>query len=126
MSRFKEIWYGLLFGIGAVAIDLLMHSMAEGEPHDSEWFNPTMLFYRVLFLGLGLTVGWLMWRSAERERKLRALEAEFARYRGSLAPLVTVAYARVQSLLTQVRAEGQARESLESLFRELQSLKGLL
>lgn len=96
--RYKEVFYGILFGLGAVVIDTVMHSrmLNRGFWEGLTAVNAEMVFYRVLFLVFGSTAGWLLWRSNQRERDFRALENRFSRFRSRLSPLVTMTYSRLQ------------------------------
>jgi hypothetical protein len=58
-QKYKEIFYGLLFGIGAGIIDANMHARMERGSFWSELIRPqpAMIFYRVLFVFFGLALG---------------------------------------------------------------------
>jgi len=52
LQRYKEIFYGLSFGLGAGVIDAAMHAQMEHGSFGQSWSGrqPAMVFYRVLFL----------------------------------------------------------------------------
>lgn len=129
--RYKEIFYGVLFGLGAVVIDVVMHSRMSNR---SLWeglttVNPEMMFYRVLFLVFGSTTGWFMWRSNQRERDFRALEDRFSQFRSRLAPLVTMTYSRLQLALTHPESDTLSKElaeALQAVYQDLRRLKSAI
>ena len=72
LQNYKEIFFGLAFGIGAVLIDTFMDAMADGNSLvDEVTEHPAMLLYRAVFIVLGLGLGWLLWRRNQRERRYR-------------------------------------------------------
>lgn len=60
-QRYKEVFYGLLFGVGASEIDVSMHASMEQQGFFTELVrpNPAMVAYRVCFIAFGLALGWL-------------------------------------------------------------------
>ena len=80
LQRYKEIFYGLLFGLGASVIDASMHASMEQQGFWTELFRPqaAMAAYRGSFIAFGLVLGWLLWRKNKVERDFRnLLETEF-------------------------------------------------
>jgi uncharacterized protein HemX len=72
LQNYKEIFFGLAFGISAVLIDTFMDAMADGNSLvDEVTEHPAMLLYRAVFIVLGLGLGWLLWRRNQRERRYR-------------------------------------------------------
>ena len=71
-QKYKEILFGLAFGIGAVVIDISMDAMADGNSFiDEMGEHPGMLLYRAVFVVFGLFLGWLLWQNNRREREVR-------------------------------------------------------
>lgn len=71
-QKYKEILFGLAFGIGAAVIDTSMDAMADGNSFIDEMAeHPSMLLYRAVFVVFGLVVGWLLWQNNRREREVR-------------------------------------------------------
>jgi len=71
-QKYKEILFGLAFGIGAVVIDISMDAMAGGNSFNDEMAeHPGMLLYRAVFVVFGLVLGWLLWQNNRREREVR-------------------------------------------------------
>lgn len=72
LQNYKEIFFGLAFGIGAVLIDTFMDATADGNSLvDEVTEHPAMLLYRAVFIVLGLGLGWLLWKNNQRERRYR-------------------------------------------------------
>ena len=71
-QKYKEILFGLAFGIGAVVIDISMDAMADGNSFIDEMAeHPGRLLYRAVFIVFGLVLGWLLWQNNRREREVR-------------------------------------------------------
>jgi hypothetical protein len=107
LTTYKEIVFGVLFGVGASLIDVAMHvSMTDGE-----WFtelthpSPIMAVYRVLFLLLGVGLGVLLWQRNRNEREFRRLAASIDGLRRSIAAPSILVHTNLQLILT--RYEGQ-------------------
>ena len=102
-QKYKEIVYGLLFGVGAAVIDTLMHAQMTGRSFWAESVNPqpTMIFYRVLFLFFGLALGWLLWQKNKRERDFRQLTDALERFHRELCAPALLMHTKLQVLLTR-------------------------
>lgn len=81
LRRYKEIFFGLLLGAGAWAVDAAMHTQLGAELHagSSFWLeltrpHATTLLFRVVFVLIATLFGWALWQANWRERELRALE----------------------------------------------------
>lgn len=101
--RYREIFYGLLFGLGACAIDIVMHSRMADRDLSTELFQPelAMLFYRGLFIVFGLTVGLLLWQRSKREREFRVLADTLERFHHDIVSPAVLMHAKLQLLLTR-------------------------
>lgn len=102
LTTYKEIVFGVLFGVGASLIDVAMHvSMGHGE-----WFaelthpSPIMAVYRVLFLLLGTGLGVLLWQRNRKERDFRQLSASLEGLRRDIAAPSILVHTNLQLLLT--------------------------
>ena len=75
LQRYKEVFYGLLFGLGASVIDVFMHASMEQQGFWMELIHPQpiMVAYRVFFIAFGLALGWLLWRKNKVERAFRSV-----------------------------------------------------
>ena len=123
LVRFKEIWYGAFFGIGAVLIDAEMHSSMANRSLSQELgvIGEGMLFYRILFLGFGLFAGWLMWRSNRREREFRAVQNRFHHFQSQhrqvrpvSKPAAVLAFYLYFSFATYMGGGAKPRGALQS------------
>jgi hypothetical protein len=74
LQKYKEIFYGGLFGLGAAVLDTFMDAWMEGLSFGDELVqHRPMLFYRVVFVLFGLALGWLLWQKNKRERQSRLI-----------------------------------------------------
>lgn len=103
LQRYKEVLYGLLFGLGAGVIDAVMHARMENGSFWTELVQPqsAMIFYRSLFLVFGLALGWLLWQKNKRERDFRALSETLAGFHRAIAGPALLMHTRLQLLLTK-------------------------
>lgn len=103
LRRYKEVFYGLLFGIGASVIDAMMHASMEGQGFWMELLrpNPLMLAYRVAFIVFGLVLGWLLWRKNKAERNFRGLAETVERLQRGIRQPAHLIHAKMQVLLTR-------------------------
>lgn len=128
MSRYKEIWYGVGFGAGAVAIDVVMHARMRGHDVAEELATlaPDMLVYRIGFLAFGATVGWMLWRHNRREREFRKMQERLEQLAHQASATVTLAYAKLQFVLTRpdTTCSAETIAILHSMGEELQKLRG--
>jgi hypothetical protein len=76
ITRYREVFFGLLFGVAATVIDVIMHARMQDRSYAEELIHPDMgmLFYRVLFLTFGVALGLLLWKKNQRQRESRHLE----------------------------------------------------
>ncbi len=88
LQRYKEVFYGLLFGLGASVIDVFMHASMEQQGFWMELIHPQpiMVAYRVFFIAFGLALGWLLWRKNKVERDFRSLAETVEQFRRHLPP----------------------------------------
>lgn len=119
LKRYREIFYGLLLGIGVEIIDVGMHAQEEGRSYWVELFQtqPATLFYRFLFLSFGLGMGWLLWRKNKRERDFRELAETLRGFQRDVANPASVVHAQLQVLLT--RKEFQLNQDVKEIVRSI-------
>lgn len=128
-QRYKEVFYGLLFGIGASAIDVSMHASMDQEGFLTELLrpNPAMVAYRVSFIAFGLALGWLLWRKNKVERDFRRLAETLERLQRGVRQSAVLIHANMQLLLTRndlhlpPDAEKMVRDSYERM-REIRAM----
>lgn len=88
ISRYREIFFGLLLGLAMWMADALMHTMmpaSSSEEHTGlaqELFSTDhpQLIFRLFFVAFALFLGWLLWRSNRGEREARNLESRRAAF----------------------------------------------
>lgn len=77
--RFQEIWFGAGLGFGAWALDALLNVSGRGQWGWGTLVEELMvsdsprLLFRILFLLVSLGLGYSLWLSRERERRIRDL-----------------------------------------------------
>ncbi len=130
LARYREVFYGLSFGLGAVAIDVAMHAgMEEGE-FLVELFRPkpAMLFYRLLFLLFGITLGWLLWQKSQREREFRRVAEILDRFQRDIAGPAFLLHAKLQVLLTRpdCRLSPEAEAIVHFLYEKSQEIQATI
>ena len=99
MRRYKEIFYGLIFGLGAACIDGFVDAITEHKAFGD--FGLGMLLYRGLFILFGFTLGWLLWRNNKSEREFRSLIAAIQKFQSDIGPPLVIIHAQTQLLLTK-------------------------
>lgn len=99
LRRYKEIFYGLIFGLGAACIDTLVDASTQ---HIAFWdFGLGMLLYRAVFVLFGVLLGWLLWRNNQSERESRSLIETVQKLQANIGPPTVIIHAQTQLLLTK-------------------------
>ena len=99
LRRYKEIFYGLIFGLGAACIDTLVDASTQQR---SFWdFGLGMLLYRTVFVLFGVLLGWLLWRNNQSERESRSLIETVQKLQANIGPPTVIIHAQTQLLLTK-------------------------
>ncbi|MGE0883436.1 MAG: hypothetical protein AB7P14_07835 [Blastocatellales bacterium] len=123
LKRYKEIFFGLLLGLVMWGADAVMHTMMpmSDNNHQSafveELFFPDglQLITRLLFVGFALFLGWLLWRSNQRERAVRDLERRMAVFHEQV---INPASSILEECSALLRSDGLKGESVE-LVKEI-------
>jgi hypothetical protein len=128
VQKYKEIVFGIGFGIAALLIDTTLDAKVEGTTFAAEaTAHPVMMLYRLGFVLLGLAFGWLLWRKHTREREVRLLVETLHNLRQQCSAKVLLLRATLQLLLTRDdfhlsdEAQQLVRDAYDKL-RELQTL----
>ena len=99
LRHYKEILYGLIFGLGAAFIDTFVDA---GTQHTAFWnFGLGMFLYRGLFVIYGFILGWLLWHNNQSERESRSLIAAMEKLQSDIGPVTVIIHAQTQLLLTR-------------------------
>jgi hypothetical protein len=102
LHKYKEIFFGLAFGIGAALIDTKMDAIADGNSIMDELIeHPGMLLYRAIFIVFGLLLGWLLWQSHRREREARETAETLNKVRQECSAQGLLLGSTLQRLLTR-------------------------
>lgn len=128
-DKYKEIFYGLLFGVGAGAIDTVMHAQMAERNFWEEVVRPqpAMIFYRVLFLLFGLALGWSLWQKNKRERDFRQLTEGLEKFHRELCAPALLMHTRLQVLLTKqdVNLSCEVEEAIRFIYERSQEIQAL-
>ena len=128
-QRYKEIFYGILFGLGAAIIDSVMDAREAGLGLWDELIqHPGMLLYRTLFVLFGVALGWLLWQRNRRERDFRALAGVLKQFRQECGGAVVMMHTKLQVLLTRedLQLPSEAEGLIRSLYQGSQELQFLV
>jgi uncharacterized protein HemX len=116
-QKYKEIFFGLAFGIGAFLIDTAMDASAGGNTLLNEIVeHPGMLAYRVIFIALGLGLGWVLWQRNRREREFRQLEEMLRKLQHECASQSLLLRATLQNLM--IRDDMHLSDAASQLVQE--------
>ena len=128
-QKYKEVFYGLLFGLEAGVIDVDMHARMEHSRFWTEMVRPqpAMIFYRVLFLLFGLALGWLLWQRNKRERDFRALTEIVARFHRAIGGPAVLMHTKLQLLLTKedLHLPREAEEAVRFVYAKSLEIQAL-
>ena len=128
LQGYKEIFFGLAFGIGAVIIDTAMDATAQGNSYFGELTaHPAMMLYRAVFILLGLVLGWLLWQRNRTEREVRHLTEILRRIQQQIGTQGLLLGSTLQTLLTRsdLGLSDEAQKLVHVAYqrtRELQSI----
>jgi hypothetical protein len=128
-EKYKEVFYGILFGLGAAIIDSVMDAREAGLGlWDELNQHPGMLFYRTLFILFGVALGWLLWQRNKRERDFRALAEMLKQFRQECGGAAVVMHTKLQLLLTRedLQLPSEAEGLIRSLYQGSQELQALV
>jgi hypothetical protein len=123
LRHHREIFYGLLFGFGAAAIDMFIDARTQNK---SFWdVSLGMTLYRFCFVIFGFVLGWLLWRNNETERGCRLLQDQLQGLQKEIGAPATVIQAQAQLLLAgpgrQLSPEVQSE--IRIIYEQSQKLK---
>ena len=129
LNRYKEIFYGLLLGLGACGIDVVMHSRMEGR---SLWdeafrFDAMPFVYRLLFVVFGVALGFLLWTRSTREREFRHLAEIYERFHREVADPAFLIHAKCEELLwlDDSQLPAKARELVRVVYNKVRTIESL-
>ena len=129
LQKYKEIFYGGLFGFGAGILDTVMDARMEGLSFGDEMVqHRPMLFYRTLFVFFGLALGWLLWQKNKHEREFRDLSEILERFRQEHGGPAVLMHAKLQILLTRedLHLSDEAAELVQFVYQQSQKLESLV
>jgi predicted histidine transporter YuiF (NhaC family) len=116
-QKYKEILFGLAFGIGAVFIDTGMDALVDGNSlTDQVAEHPGMMFYRAVFIVFGLVLGWLLWKRNRREREYRQMAEMLHKIQQECGTQALLLRSTLQNLL--IRDDVHLSDAASQLVRE--------
>ncbi len=129
LNRYKEIFYGLFIGLGAWAIDALMHAKEEDGSFWTELVHvhSGTLLYRSFFIAFGLALGWLLWTRSRREREFRRLGEIYERFHREVADPAFLIHAKCEELLwlDDSKLPAPARELVRFVYDKVRTIESL-
>ena len=129
LQKYKEIFYGGLFGFGAGVIDTFMDARMEDLSFWDEMVqHRPMLVYRTLFILFGLALGWLLWQKNKREREFRDLSEILRRFRQEYEGPALLMHTKLQTVLTRkdLHLPAEAEELVRFVYQKSQDLQALV
>ena len=129
LQKYKEIFYGVAFGVGAAIMDTAMDARMQGNSVWGELIqHPPMLVYRSLFVFFGLALGWLLWQKNKHERDFRHLARTLEQFHRECGSNVLLLHTKLQVLLTRndLRLSQEAEELVRLAYQRSQELQTLV
>jgi len=126
LRRYREIFYGLLFGFGAAFIDMFIDSRTQGK---SFWdVSLGMTLYRLCFVIFGVVLGWLLWRKNESERGFRLLQDQLQILQKEIDAPTAVIHAQAQLLLggSRLQLSPEVQSVIRIIYEHSQKLKAAI
>jgi|SRR5271165_1257939 len=126
LQEYKEILFGLAFGIGAVILDTAMDATAQGNTYFGELTaHPAMMLYRAVFILLGLSLGWLLWQRNRTEREFRRVTEILRRIQQQSGTQGLLLRSTLQTLLTRnnLGLSDEARQLVQEAYQRTQEFQ---
>jgi len=129
LTRYREVFFGLLFGLAATAIDVVMHARMQDHSFAEELIHPDMgmLLYRALFLVFGAALGLLLWKKNQRERESRYLAEALNKLGREIAAPAIIIHTQAQLLLTREHPAlpAEAESAVRTIYEQSTRLQSL-
>ena len=129
LQKYKEIFYGGIFGFGVSVIDTVMDARMEGLSFLDEMVqHRSMMFYRTMFITFGVVLGWLLWQNNKREREFRDLAEILRRFRQGYEGPALLMHTKLQTLLTRkdLHLPAEAEELVRFVYQKSQDLQAFV
>jgi len=129
LQKYKEIFYGGIFGFGVSVIDTVLDARMEGLSFLDEMVqHRSMMIYRTVFIMFGLLLGWLLWQNNKRERDFRDLSEILRRFRQEYEGPALLMHTKLQTLLTRkdLHLPAEAEELVRFVYQKSQDLQALV
>lgn len=127
LRNYREIAYGVMFGLTAAVLDTALDARAENQSFLGEiGGHPAMMLYRVLFILLGWFIGWLLWRDNMRERDFRQTMEQLRHFHHEYEAQAVVLHTNLQLLLTRnLPLSQQDQAMLRATYEKSRDLQAL-
>jgi H+/Cl- antiporter ClcA len=126
LQKYKEILFGLAFGIGAVVLDTGMDAWTNGNSLPDEVAeHPHMMLYRAVFIVLGLALGSLLWQRNRRERAYRQIAETLRTIQRECGTQAFLLRSTLQNLLIRddVRLSPEASQLVQQAYQKTEQLE---
>jgi hypothetical protein len=129
ISRYREVFFGLVIGFAASVIDVIMHARMQDRSFAEELMRPQidMFFYRLLFLAFGFALGLLLWRKNQRERETRHLAEVLDKLGREITGPAMIIHTQAQLLLTRTNPAlpTEAESAVRAIYEQSTRLQSL-
>ena len=130
ITRYREVFFGLLFGVAATALDIIMHARMQGRSFAEELMQPEieMFFYRLLFLAFGIALGFILWRKNQHERETRHLAEALDKLGREITGPAMIIHTQTQLLLTRTHPAlpTEAEAAVRAIYEQSTRLQSLV
>ena len=128
LQKYKEIVFGIIFGIAALIIDTGMDAKVQGNSLTEELAaHPGMMLYRLGFVLLGLAFGWLLWQNHARDREFQLLKETLHNFQQQCGTQCLLLRSTLQVLLTRndLHLSDEAQRLVNDAYQRSQELQRL-
>jgi len=130
VKRYQEIWCGAGFGFGIWMLDAILNASGRGQwgwgtfVEELVVSDSPRLLFRILFLVVALGLGYSIWLSRERARRIRDLQQAINAFQFQIAnPLLLIlGYSSTLSLKEGWPASREAVEMISEIHLNSQKL----
>ena len=130
ISRYREVVFGLVIGLIASVIDVIMHARMQSRPFVEELMHPEieMFFYRLLFLAFGFALGLILWRKNQHERETRHLAEALDKLGREITGPAMVIHTQTQLLLTRTHPAlpAEAESAVRAIYEQSTRLQSVV
>ena len=130
ISRYREVVFGVVIGLVASVIDVIMHARMQGRTFVEELMHPEieMFFYRLLFLAFGFALGLILWKKNQHERETRHLAEALDKLGREITGPAMIIHTQTQLLLTRTHPAlpAEAEAAVRAIYEQSTRLQSLV